>query len=174
MRPRRGARWAAIGGALALCACDAGAPAQAEDGRVGPSGYPVPRYVSLKFDKVNARAGPSDSHRLLWVYRSKGLPVQVVAETTEWRRICDPDGSIAWVHRRTTDGRRTLLRQQATPVALHSDPNSSSAVTARMAGRSVAQLVRCEGGWCKVRASGRSGWAPTREFWGTSERVQCR
>ncbi|MCC7268545.1 MAG: hypothetical protein IT546_14575, partial [Caulobacteraceae bacterium] len=103
-----------------------------------------------------------------------GLPVQVVAETTEWRRICDPDGSIAWVHRRTTDGRRTVLRQQAAPLALRSDPTTASAVTARMAGRAVAQLVRCEGGWCKVRASGRSGWAPAREFWGTSERVQCR
>ena len=70
--------------------------------------------------------------------------------------------------------RRTLLRQKAQPVALHSDPTASSAVTARMAGRTVAQLVRCEGGWCKVRASGRSGWAPAREFWGTSDRVQCR
>ena len=43
--------------------------------RVTPSGLPVPRYVTLKFDPVNARAGPGDDHRLLWVYHAKGLPV---------------------------------------------------------------------------------------------------
>jgi hypothetical protein len=58
--------------------------------RVTPSGLSVPRYVSLKFDPVNARAGPSDDHRLLWVYHARGMPVQVIAETVEWRRICDP------------------------------------------------------------------------------------
>ena len=55
-----------------------------------PSGLPVPRYVSLKFDSVNARAGPSDDHRLLWVFHARGLPVQVIAETEDWRRVCDP------------------------------------------------------------------------------------
>ena len=85
-----------------------------------PSGLPVPRYVSLKFAEVNARAGPGDDSRLLWVYRAKGLPVQVVAETDEWRRICDPEGGLAWVHKRTTDGRRTVMRLAAGPLPLHS------------------------------------------------------
>ena len=61
---------------------------------------PVPRYVSLKFDKVNARAGPGDDHKLLFVYRVRGLPLQVIAETSEWRRVCDPEGTLAWVHKR--------------------------------------------------------------------------
>ena len=43
--------------------------------RPTPSGLPVPRYVTLKFDRVNARAGPGDDHRLLWVYQARGLPV---------------------------------------------------------------------------------------------------
>ena len=43
----------------------------------------MPRYVSLKYDKINARNGPDEAHRLLWVYRARGLPVQVVAETAE-------------------------------------------------------------------------------------------
>ena len=43
-------------------AASAGAPEKAP---TTPSGLPVPRYVSLKFDPVNARAGPGDDHRLL-------------------------------------------------------------------------------------------------------------
>src|SRR6185437_13740592 len=110
-------------------ACDAGAKASERGGgkaaeRQTPSGLPVPRYVSLKFDKVNARAGPGDDHRVLWDYRVRGLPVQVIAETAEWRRICDPDGQLAWVHKRTTDGRRTTINMTQAPQPLYRRPKT--------------------------------------------------
>src|SRR5579872_316856 len=95
-----------------------------------PSGLPVPRYVSLKFDSVNARAGPSDDHRLLWVFHARGLPVQVIAETEEWRRICDPDGGLSWVHKRTTDGRRTAMRTLPGPAPIRARPRDFAPVVA--------------------------------------------
>ena len=49
----------------------------------------MPRYVSLKFGEVNGRQGPSEDDKLLWTYHAKGLPVQIIAETAEWRRIID-------------------------------------------------------------------------------------
>ena len=94
---------------LSAAAC-ALASAALADARPTPSGLPVPRYVTLKFGSVNARAGPGDDYRTLWVYQVRGLPVQVIAESSEWRRICDPDGGVAWVHMRTTDGRRNVMR----------------------------------------------------------------
>ena len=103
-----GAKRAALAALLVLAAAAPALAANAE--RSTPSGLPVPRYVTLKFGEVNARAGPGDDHRLLWIYRVRGLPVQVVAETTEWRRICDPEQGLAWVHRRTTDGRRMVMQ----------------------------------------------------------------
>ena len=61
----RAGQWSALLLALAglpLSACskhDSGADAVVQPGgRQTPSGFPVPRYVSLKFDKVNARGGP--------------------------------------------------------------------------------------------------------------------
>ncbi len=148
---------------------------QAADPRQTPSGLPVPRYVSLKFGEVNARAGPGDDHRLLWVYKVRGLPVQVVAENSEWRRICDPEKGLAWVHRRTTDGRRMVMRSQNKPLPLHSAPRSKAPVHAQLNPRSLATLVRCDTkGWCKVRVDGVSGWAPGSELWGTDEAIQCR
>ena len=102
---------------LALMLAGPALAAQPQE-RQTPSGMPVPRYVSLKFDKVNARAGPGDDHKLLFVYRVKGLPLQVIAETSEWRRVCDPEGTLAWVHKRVTDGRRTTINMSAQPVAM--------------------------------------------------------
>lgn len=158
------ALWAALGTA----------PAGAAAERATPSGLPVPRYVSLKFGEVNARSGPGDDHRLLWIYRVRGLPVQVVAETAEWRRVCDPEGGLAWVHKRTTDGRRMVMRTSSQPLALHRAAKADSDTVAILRPRALASLVRCKKGWCRLKADGVSGWAPESTVWGTDERAQCR
>jgi len=150
------------------------APAHAADEtRPTPSGLPVPRYVTLKFDEVNARAGPGDDHRLLWVYRAKGLPVQVVAETREWRRVCDPRGGRAWVHKRTVDGRRAVLGGKA-PAAIRAKPRADSRIVAYLRPSALAALDRCEKGWCKVKAGRAKGWTSAAAVWGATETPQCR
>ena len=164
------------GALLALLALLA-APSIAADksDRPTPSGLPVPRYVSLKFDTVNARSAPGDDSRLLWVYHQRGLPVQVVAETLDWRRICDPERGLAWVHRRTTDGRRMVIRLKPGPLAMHAKPDAASRTVALLQPRSLAELDRCnKGGWCRLKAGHVSGWAPADEVWGTAEAPQCR
>lgn len=149
-------------------------PTEGAPERSTPSGYPVPRYLTLKFATVNARSGPGDDHRLLWVYHARGLPVQVVAETAEWRRICDPEGGVAWVHRRVTDGRRGVINTGDRPSPLYRKPKTGAAVAAYLGARSMAALDRCQKGWCKVKADGATGWVREGALWGTSETLQCR
>jgi SH3-like domain-containing protein len=158
---------------LALAGCGQGASTAAQP-RETPSGLPVPRYVSLKFDEVNARGGPGDDYRLLWVYRARGLPVQVTAETKDWRKVCDPMGGLAWVKATGVDGRRTALRLRNDPLPLLEKPQSSSRTDAVLAARAVARLDRCKGGWCRLKAPGGEGWAPADAVWGVDERPQCR
>lgn len=177
---RRG--WLLLGAVGVVLAASAGflwpldgiAPAAAAVDRPTPSGLPVPRWVSLKFGEVNARSGPGDDHRLLWIYRARGLPVQVVAETSEWRRICDPEQGLAWVHKRTTDGRRMVMRLAPPPLALRRGPKSDSEIEAYLRPRALASLIRCKKGWCRVRVDGTAGWAPAAALWGTNEASQCR
>ncbi|HZC15694.1 MAG TPA: SH3 domain-containing protein [Caulobacteraceae bacterium] len=164
-----------IGAGLGLVvAMLAGQGLGADEDRPTPSGLPVPRYVSLKFDVVNARSGPGDDHRLLWVYHVRGLPVQVVAENNEWRRICDPDGSLSWVHERTTDGHRTVMRTQAGPAPILDRPRHDGIVTAYLASRALAAVERCARGWCKVHVGTASGWINASDVWGANDAPQCR
>lgn len=162
-----------LGGLIATAAALTASAAVAQPPATTPSGLPVPRYVVLKYGEVNARQGPDEQHRLLWIYKAKNLPVQVVAETREWRRICDPEGGLAWVHKRTTDGRRTAMRVQDTPLPLHASPKPESRISAYLAARSIAVLDKCEKGWCRLKADGASGWAPEDQFWGAKEAIQC-
>jgi SH3-like domain-containing protein len=143
--------------------------------RPTPSGLPVPRWVSLKFDTVNARSAPGDDSRLLWVYHAKGLPVQVVAETLDWRRVCDPERGLAWVHRRTTDGRRMVMRLQADALPMRAKASESARVVAYLAPRALAELDRCDkDGWCRLKAGRAKGWVPAAQVWGTAEEPKCR
>ena len=96
-------------------------------GRETPSGLPVPRYVATKFETVNARSGPGDDYATVWTYHTRGLPLQVVAETEEWRRVCDPDGAVAWVHRRTVAETRRVMRTAASDLPLRAHPADGGA-----------------------------------------------
>jgi len=158
---------------IAAAASALAGPATAEGPKITPSGLEVPRYVSLKYAEVNARNGPDEAHQLLWIYHVKGLPVQVVAETREWRRICDPEGGLAWVHKRTTDGRRSAMRIQASALPLLTAPKAGAKISAYLKGRSVATLDKCEKGWCRLRADGSQGWARESDIWGADPAVQC-
>src|SRR6187401_2109630 len=66
--------WIAVG--VMLAACGRAGAAQPN----GTSGLPVPRFVSLKSDKVNVRAGPTKDHDVAWVYNRAALPVEITAE----------------------------------------------------------------------------------------------
>ncbi|MBR3194859.1 MAG: hypothetical protein IKF62_29145, partial [Bosea sp.] len=68
----RAALGLAVVAGLALLAM----PGSAQEVANGPvSGLPLPRYVSLKSDRVNLREGPSKEHRTSWVFQRAGLPV---------------------------------------------------------------------------------------------------
>lgn len=142
--------------------------------RPTPSGLPVPRFVSLKFDKVNARGGPGDDHQLKFVYRVRGLPVQVVAETSEWRRVRDPEGQVVWVHKRTVEARRTVMNTSPQPVALLRKPKPGASFAGLLNPRALATLDRCEKGWCRIRVEGAAGWVRDGALWGAaSETPEC-
>lgn len=160
--------------ALVVAAMATAAPVAGREARTGPSGLPVPRWISLKFDRVNARAGPGDDHRLLWVYRVRGLPVQVIQETADWRRVCDPDGGLAWVHKRVTDGRRTAMNLNDRTLPLAAQPQGGAETRALWNRRSLGELERCRGGWCQIKVAGQSGWVRRDAVWGGREGPVCR
>lgn len=165
-------RIAALAAVLA-CAVVAGAGATMPDGRPTPTGLEVPRWVSLKSSHVRARQGPGLDYRILWEYRAAGLPVQVIAETREWRMICDPEHGVAWIHRSVASGRRGAFNGTDVEVAVHAGRNAQSPVRARFSPRSVVSLDECKDGWCRVRAHKLKGWLPQGSVFGTQPTAQC-
>ena len=161
-------------GAVALLLGAAAEPAAVmPDGRPTPTRQPVPRWLSLKSSEVRARTGPGLDYRILWEYRAAGLPVQVIAETREWRKICDPDGSVAWIHRTVASGRRSVFNRSDEAVPIRSGRSETASVRALLSPRALVPLDECEDGWCRVRARRLEGWVSERAVFGVQSRALC-
>ena len=134
--------------------------------RVGPvTGFPIPRYVSIKQAEANVRRGPSQGHRIDWVFQRRGLPVMIVAEHGHWRRIVDRDGAGGWMHYSLLSGTRTAI-VEADSLPIRQWPTPSSAIRAWAEVGVVGRLRECRIDWCYMDAGGYRGWVETRGLWG--------
>jgi SH3-like domain-containing protein len=130
---------------------------------------PVPRFVSLKPDRVNVRGGPTRDHDVTFVFTRTGLPVEITAESDNWRRIRDWEGAEGWVYHSLLSGRRTALveaKQQDELVPLFGKADAESALVARLQPGVLASVKQCDGTWCHITGSGFDGWIAQERLWG--------
>jgi SH3-like domain-containing protein len=136
---------------------------------VGPSGLPIPRFVSLKTEKVNVRRGPSSDHAVAWVFQRKGMPVEIVAEFENWRRIRDSDGEEGWILQNMLAGKRTAVVapwRQGQTLPLYRKAAADGGLVARISAGVVSDVSSCTGEWCEVSAGGYDGWIEQTMLWG--------
>ncbi|MBN8919756.1 MAG: aspartyl-trna synthetase [Rhizobiales bacterium] len=143
------------------------------------SGLPIPRFVSLKADRVNVRGGPTKDHQVTWIYTRSGLPVEITAEFDNWRRIRDWEGAEGWVYHSLLSGRRTAMvtappKADDVLLALHSGADAHAAVTARLQPGVLASVRACNGAWCRLTGRGFDGWIEQTRLWGVypSEKIE--
>lgn len=161
--------------ALAYCAVHPllrmglGPGAQAADPNTSPvhrgSGLPIPRFASLRSDEVNVRTGPGTRYPVDWVFKRKGMPVEIVAEYENWRKIRDWQGASGWVHQSLLTGKRSFI-VPAKVASLHRTPARSADVVAKLEPEVMGEIQSCSGEWCRVKVSGMSGWLERSDLWG--------
>lgn len=129
---------------------------------------PIPRFVSLRTDKVGVRQGPSHDHPIVWTFTRAGLPVEITAEFDNWRRIRDAEGSEGWVRQGSLSRRRTALVapwQTARTFDLLARSGSGE-VKARVESGVLVSLRSCDGAWCRVSVDDVDGFMKQDSLWG--------
>ena len=140
------------------------------EGNLGPkSRLPLPRFVSLKPDRVNVRGGPTRDHEVAFVFTRAGMPVEIIAESDNWRRIRDWEGAEGWVYHAMLSGRRTAVvtpkdKNQLVPLRAKADADAD--VVARVQAGVLASVKRCTGTWCRISGTGFDGWVVQEQLWG--------
>lgn len=148
----------------------------------GPTGLPIPRFVSLKADRVNVRQGPNQDHKVSWVYRRVGLPVEIIAEFEHWRQIRDSEGATGWIFHTLLSGRRTVLvlpwikagqdktapSQGAAPeqAQLYEAPSATSKKIIAAAPGVLGNVLSCTRNWCRLAVGEYRGWIEQEKLWG--------
>src|SRR5262245_46831865 len=156
-----------LAAALLASLATAGTRAASDSG----SGLAVPRFVSLKSDKVNVRGGPTKENDVAWIYTRAGLPVEITAEYENWRRIRDWEGAEGWVWHSMLSGRRTGLVQPNAKapdeyIPIHASAEADSGVTARLQRGVLGKVKQCTGKWCRIVGDGFDGWVEQERLWG--------
>lgn len=164
---------------LSLAQADTGTAAATQQSLAptSVSGLPLPRFVSLKADRVNLRAGPGTDYPTSWVFRRAGLPVEVVNEFETWRQVRDSEGTTGWVAQSLLSGRRTALvspwepkdgDKKAEIAVRYSDSERSRAVAIVEPGV-IANVHSCDGRWCSVSVGEYRGHLMQKQLWGVYE-----
>jgi SH3-like domain-containing protein len=158
---------------ILLAGVDAHAADDGTGPATGPSGQshlPVPRFVSLKSDRVNVRKGPSTDQAIVWVFSRAGLPVEVIAESDNWRRVRDSEGADGWVFHGLLSGRRTALiapwSKDHESVPLYGRKSTSAQPVADLAPNVLGNVLSCDGEWCELSIDDYSGYVQQEQLWG--------
>jgi SH3-like domain-containing protein len=202
---RRAAAGAAAGAAGAAGAAAAAPPQPPQPPAPPPepqptigsvTGLPLPRFAALRSDNVNLRVGPGTNFPIEWRYQRRDLPVMILREHDQWRRIRDMEGAEGWIAASNLQpGRRTFMvrpPQAAAPqpaaaqpasapaasveVPLRRRPEEQSAPIARLRVGVVGRIRGCEAGspWCEVQVQDHRGFLRRSEMFGIGAEEEIR
>jgi SH3-like domain-containing protein len=156
--------------ALSILCGSALAAASALADPVGSATHlPLPRYASLKTDRVNLREGPSKDHATKWVYQRAGLPVEITAEFEVWRKVRDSEGVEGWVLHSLLSGRRTALvtpYKKGENSKIYARPSESADLASTIQAGVIVNIRACDGAWCLVDGDGFKGYIQQIKLWG--------
>ena len=156
--------------AVSMAALPAALSAQETGSTAGRgTGLPLPRFASLKSNKVNARIGPGENYEVAFVYLRAGLPIEITQEFDNWRKIRDAEGSEAWVFHSLLSGRRTVIVapwEKEGEIAARAQASEGARVVAYLRPGVVAEVTECTGAWCHLRDQRFDGWVGQDRLWG--------
>ena len=151
---------------IALIMSISTAMAQAADS--SESGLELPRMVSLRSDLINGRSGPDTKYPIEWIYKQKGMPVEIINEFGLWRQIQDWEGSKCWVHKSMLTGRRFVRVMNLGENNIYNNDDYNSKVIAKVEDGVIGEVKECKKGndFCLIKFDSIEGWVPKNILFG--------
>ena len=119
---------------------------------------------SLKNNKVNVRLGPAKTYPIKFVYQKKYLPVLIMDEHYNWRKIKDYENDSGWVHISQLSKQRTTVTLKDNLV-IFTKPTIYSKPKAKLEIYQTLIIDNCKKNWCYVKNSKIKGWLKKNNLW---------
>ncbi len=118
------------------------------------------------------RIGPGTEFQVEWLYLKKGLPMEIIQEYDNWRRVRDPEGNEGWILHSLLAGKRTVIFKPwesgdaAKLSELHSEDSPHAKVLARIEPGVIGDILDCNDNWCRLQVNEIIGYAEKAIIWG--------
>ena len=122
------------------------------------------RFLMLKNDKVNVRYGPGFKYPIKFIYKKRFLPVKVIDNKENFRRIIDHKNNSGWIHVSQLKKVNSLIVSEDT--ILFSKASKFSKPLAKLEKGKLLIVKKCQENWCKVSDENYLGWINTNNAWG--------
>ena len=121
-------------------------------------------FVSLKYNKVHVRYGPSKNSPIKYIYKKKHLPLKVIDKKEHYRRIIDLKKNNGWIHKSQLVRSKSLI--VTSEKILFKKPTKYSKPLAKLEKGRLLIFKKCVKDWCNVTSGKYSGWINKNNVWG--------
>jgi len=122
-------------------------------------------FLTLKYNNVNLRQGPSKDYPVKIFYKKKYLPVLVLDSSDNYRKIKDHENNSGWIHVSQLSKRKAVLVDSDQIVVFKNSTIFSKPLVTLERGR-LCLVLKCDIGWCKIKTGKYSGWVKKENLWG--------
>jgi len=122
-------------------------------------------FLTLRYDKVNLRQGPSKEYPIKIFYKKKFLPVLVQDISDNFRKVRDHENNTGWIHISQLSKRKAAIIIEDEQILFHKPTIYSKPIAIFKKGR-LARIIKCKENWCKAQSNKYKGWLKTDGLWG--------
>ena len=122
-------------------------------------------FLTLRYDKVNLRQGPSKEYPVKIFYKKKFLPVLVQDISDNFRKVRDHENNTGWIHISQLSKKKAAIIIEDEQILFHKPTIYSKPIAIFKKGR-LAKIIKCKENWCKAQSSKYKGWLKTDGLWG--------
>ena len=122
-------------------------------------------FLTLKYNEVKVRQGPSSEYPVKFIYNKKYLPVKVIDSKDNFRKIIDLKNNSGWIHISQLTKKKSAINIFNLAL-IFKKPNIYSKPIAKLESGKMVTIKRCKDKWCKISTQNISGWIKKKFLWG--------
>lgn len=121
-------------------------------------------FVSTKSNKINMRTGPGVHYPIKWVYTRKNLPLRVIEEFENCKKVCDIGEDCGWIKGTLLSNKRYVMIKEDTFG--YKKQSIDSTITMKLDKFVIMGIEKCSEDKCLLVASKRKAWVKKEFIWG--------
>tara|TARA_Y100000741_G_scaffold338257_1_gene298190 strand:+ start:531 stop:977 length:447 start_codon:yes stop_codon:yes gene_type:complete len=122
-------------------------------------------FLTLRYNKVNLRQGPSREYPVKILYEKKFLPVLIQDQSDNFRKIRDHENNSGWIHISQLSKKKAAIVIDEELIMFKNPTIYSKPIAILKKGR-LAEIIKCKETWCKAKSDKYKGWLKKDSLWG--------